>query len=570
MKKSISLIVSVFVMLIISAISFNALADDTPLVTLDNANTTVSFSSTSLTYKASEWKPSVKVTYTDPETDKVISLVRNRDYTVEYKNNINAGQASAVITGIGNYSGSVTGKFKISPLKLKNSSPFDVTLGYSEVVFSGNPRTPFVKIYWSHNNKKTLLKKNVDYKVKYSKNTNIGKASVTVTGINNFTSSFTRTFKIIPRRVTGLKATSVSKNSISLKWTKQNYISGYEVYQYNAKKQKYYRVAVISAKYNSCTINNLTPGCVQLFKVRAYKNIDKNTIYRGSYSAILKTATRPNRVVLNSVGKSGKDKIKVSWGKVKGSGYKILYSTDKNFKKNVKSVYIKKQGTTSYTIRNVNNKKTYYVKVRAYLSYNDKIYNGTYSQYLSTYYNNLYATYFSYYENNANRTTNLRIASKAISGTIIQPGQTFSFNKVVGPRTAKKGYKDAHIFSGSGVVDGIGGGICQVASTMFNCALLSNVQIVERHQHSQRVAYVPLGRDAAIYGTAEDFKWKNNTKYPIKIVMTVKDGKISCSFYTCESVKPAKVSIKVSQNGNNFKMTRYVKGKANYTCRSKY
>ena len=188
----------------------------------------------------------------------------------------------------------------------------------------------------------------------------------------------------------------------------------------------------------------------------------------------------------------------------------------------------------------------------------------------SSSYSNLYASYSSKYVNNKNRTTNLRLASKAIDGTVIQPGQTFSFNKVVGKRTKSRGYKEAYVFSGSGTVMGVGGGICQVASTMFNTALLANVSIVERHQHSQRVTYVPLGRDAAIMWGSQNFRWKNNTGMPIKIKMSVKDGTISCKFYTSKEAKPKKVSLKVSQRGKNFTLRRYVGGKVNYTAKSKY
>ena len=124
------------------------------------------------------------------------------------------------------------------------------------------------------------------------------------------------------------------------------------------------------------------------------------------------------------------------------------------------------------------------------------------------------------------------------------------------------------MFNGSG--SGIGGGICQVASTMFNCALNANVSILERHQHSARVGYVPNGRDAAIYGTAQDFKWKNTTKYPIRVEMTVQNGKITCSFYTNVKAAPPKVSLKVTQKGKVFTLKRTVGKKVNYTTTSKY
>ena len=100
--------------------------------------------------------------------------------------------------------------------------------------------------------------------------------------------------------------------------------------------------------------------------------------------------------------------------------------------------------------------------------------------------------------------------------------------------------------------------------------LFSNLKIVERHQHSQRVSYVPLGRDAAIYWPSQDLQFKNDTNYPIKIKMVVKDGVISCTFLTCQNVKPKKVKVTVSRSGKNFTMKRYAGGKCNYTTRSYY
>ena len=99
---------------------------------------------------------------------------------------------------------------------------------------------------------------------------------------------------------------------------------------------------------------------------------------------------------------------------------------------------------------------------------------------------------------------------------------------------------------------------------------MANLEIVERHQHSQRVSYVPLGRDAAISGNVQNFRWKNNTKYAIKIKMTVKNGVITCTFYTCEKATPKKVSLDVTQSGKKFTLKRSVKGKVNYQCSSTY
>ncbi len=186
-------------------------------------------------------------------------------------------------------------------------------------------------------------------------------------------------------------------------------------------------------------------------------------------------------------------------------------------------------------------------------------------------FNNVYEFYSSNYVNNYNRTRNLEIASSIINGTILEPGEIFDFNAVVGPRTASRGYLPAPVFTGAtGHADEIGGGICQVASTMFNAALYANFEIVERHQHSQRVYYVPFGRDAAIYQGVNNLRFRNTSRYPVKIGMTVSGGTITCTFYTEEHVSPASVSLNVSQSGNTFTLRRYANGSCNYTTRSTY
>lgn len=283
--------------------------------------------------------------------------------------------------------------------------------------------------------------------------------------------------------------------------------------------------------------------------------------------------TAPNKVTISSVYNSTKKNyIVVEWKTVSCDKYQIMYSTDSSFSKSVKTVTVNNCYATSTKISVKNYNKKYYVKVRA-VNYdqNGKALVGPWSGKLTNQYSKVYASYSSKYVNNKNRTTNLKIASKAIDGTVIAPGETFSFNDVVGKRTEAKGYKKAHVFNGANETTmGTGGGICQVASTMFNAALLANLKIVERHQHSQRVAYVPLGRDAAIYWPSQNFRFKNNTKYPIMIKMTVKDGTITCKLLTSQAVKPKKVSIKVSRSGNNFTMKRSVGGKVNYTAKSHY
>ena len=287
----------------------------------------------------------------------------------------------------------------------------------------------------------------------------------------------------------------------------------------------------------------------------------------------IKPVTAPNVVKLKACyGAKNRKKLVVEWSKVSCDAYQIMYSKDSAFKSGVKYVLVKGKDNTSKTVNVANNSKKYYVRVRA-LKYdaNQKPVFGAWSNKLNSAFTKTYAKYSSHYVNNKDRTTNLKIASKAIDGTVLAPGETFSFNDVVGKRTAGKGYKKAHVFNGPNAMSmGTGGGVCQVASTVFNTVLLSNLKIVERHQHSQRVSYVPLGRDAAIYWPTQDLQFKNNTNYPIKIKMTVKNGVISCTFLTSQNVKPKKVKVTVKRSGKNFTMKRYAGGKCNYTTKSYY
>ncbi len=124
---------------------------------------------------------------------------------------------------------------------------------------------------------------------------------------------------------------------------------------------------------------------------------------------------------------------------------------------------------------------------------------------------NLWAEFTTTLVNNPDRTENVRIASKALDGMIIAPGQEVSFNEVVGPRIKERGYREAKVIVGGRFEPGLGGGVCQVSSTLYNTLLLSGLEIKERHNHSVRIAYVPLGRDATVVYGAKDLKFINNT-----------------------------------------------------------
>lgn len=556
MKKSLSVISSLLFAVLCLGFAFNAYAQD--VTALNDANTVISISEQNYVYDGTPKTPTVSVYYNG------ILLSENVDYSLTYSDFVIAGTAKVTVTGINSYTGSVTKEYTIKPITL-NSKNLSVTFDKTSLVYNGSAVHPVM--YVSFNGQPLI--QDVDYKVSYSKNDAPGRATVKITGIGNFAGSVSKTFIILPQKVNSVSIAKNSATTATVSWGKVDKVSGYEILKYDANKNSFVHAVFASADSTSYQFTKLQNSALHSYVVKAYKTIDGDK-YFGEQSDAVSVFIKPAKAQLTSVTLKNST-LNVEWKKLDCTGYEIIYTTDSKFKKGLKTVKIKNSNTTKKAIKKLKNGKKYYVKVRAYAVNNgEKIY-GSKSTMLSSYFSNVYSTYYSYYVNNKDRTTNLKIASKKINGTIIQPGETFDFNKVVGSRTSSKGYKKAHVFTGGdGVAMGLAGGICQVASTVFNTALIANVQIVERHQHSQRVSYVPLGRDAAISGNVQNFKWKNNTKYAIKVGMTVKDGKITCTFYTCQKVKPKKVNLNVTQKGKNFTLKRSVKGKVNYTCHSKY
>ncbi len=125
----------------------------------------------------------------------------------------------------------------------------------------------------------------------------------------------------------------------------------------------------------------------------------------------------------------------------------------------------------------------------------------------------------------------MNIACQKINEKVVLPGETFSYNKALGVRSVATGYKNAKVYSNGEVVDGIGGGICQISSTLYNSALMANLEIVERRNHQFVTSYVPAGRDATVVYGMTDFKFKNTRKYPIRIIASAKNGIATVSLY---------------------------------------
>lgn len=131
--------------------------------------------------------------------------------------------------------------------------------------------------------------------------------------------------------------------------------------------------------------------------------------------------------------------------------------------------------------------------------------------------------------NNENRNTNLRLACEAINGLVLNPGDVFSYNETLGKRTEAKGYKPAPTYIDDELVDSVGGGICQVSSTLYCCTLLSDLETVERTSHSFPSSYIEYGLDATVSWGGPDFQFRNSTNFPIKLVAEVSDGYVKVS-----------------------------------------
>ena len=140
-----------------------------------------------------------------------------------------------------------------------------------------------------------------------------------------------------------------------------------------------------------------------------------------------------------------------------------------------------------------------------------------------------FTTYFD--AANVPRAANIALAASKLNGSVLEPGQTFSFNGAVGPRTEERGFVSAKIISGGRFTDGVGGGVCQVSTTLYNAALLSGLKIEEYHPHSLRVGYVAPSRDAMVSGTSCDLKFANCGRLPVYIRAEVCGGAVTCRIY---------------------------------------
>lgn len=173
-------------------------------------------------------------------------------------------------------------------------------------------------------------------------------------------------------------------------------------------------------------------------------------------------------------------------------------------------------------------------------------------------YRDVLGSYNTYGGGTQNRITNLTLAAKAIDGIELMPEEIFSYNETLGERTEEKGYKSAGVFVNGQHAEGIGGGICQVSTTLFDACLYADLEIVKRTNHSGRVDYVPAGLDAAVSWGEPDFQFCNNTEYPIRISAAYVDGSVNVKIYGTKTNSDT-VKITTEQlDAQSYKTYRHV------------
>jgi vancomycin resistance protein YoaR len=153
----------------------------------------------------------------------------------------------------------------------------------------------------------------------------------------------------------------------------------------------------------------------------------------------------------------------------------------------------------------------------------------------------------------SNRIWNVHLMADYIDGTIIKPGNTFSFNKVVGPRTPERGFREGQMILGSLLVPAIGGGVCQTATTLFNNAFELGLPVKERHNHSWYISHYPIGRDATVSWGGPDLKFKNDLDHAILIKTSYTDSTLTFSFY---STKQGRKVVSSTGPQTNFRAPR--------------
>ena len=171
----------------------------------------------------------------------------------------------------------------------------------------------------------------------------------------------------------------------------------------------------------------------------------------------------------------------------------------------------------------------------------------------------LLATFSTKYQaSNVNRTTNLRLAANKINGTVLLPGEEFSYNKTVGERTIAAGFKEAAVFNAGRVENGLGGGICQISTTLYDAVVMANLDVTVRRNHQFVTSYVPAGKDATVVWGSQDFKFKNTRKYPVRITATVQGGTATVQVWGLKEEVEYDITIETKKTATIAYTTQYI------------
>ena len=167
------------------------------------------------------------------------------------------------------------------------------------------------------------------------------------------------------------------------------------------------------------------------------------------------------------------------------------------------------------------------------------------------------ATYTARHDSDADRDVNLSLACKAIDGKVLYPGEMLSYNEALGERTESRGYRPGESYAGGEVVKTIGGGICQVSSALYHCAMVADLEILLRDCHGYATSYMPLGMDATVSWGTLDFRFRNSSNYPIRIEATADKGDITVTLYGTDDkdhyVKMEYETLSTTEYGTTYK-----------------